>query len=31
MTLPKPQQAMLYSTAIFTGTLSISQLPPGSA
>jgi hypothetical protein len=31
MTLPKPQQAMLYSSVNFTGTLSISQLPQGSA
>ena len=31
MTLPKPQQAMLYSTMSFTGTLSVSQVPQGSA
>lgn len=31
MTLPKPQQAMLYSPINFTGTLSSSQLPQGSA
>lgn len=31
MTLPKPQQAMLYSPINFTGTLSSSQLPQGPA
>jgi hypothetical protein len=31
MTLPKPPQAMLYTTMSFTGTLSTSQVPPGSA
>jgi hypothetical protein len=30
ITLPKPQQAMQYSTMNFTGTLSTIQLPPGS-
>ncbi len=30
LTLPKPQQAMQYSTMNFAGTLSTSQLPPGA-
>jgi hypothetical protein len=30
ITLPKPQQAMQYSTMNFTGTLSTSQLPSGA-
>lgn len=31
MTLPKLQQAMLYSPISFTGTLSISQMPQSPA
>jgi hypothetical protein len=31
ITVPQPQQAMQYSTMNFAGTLSTSQLPPGSA
>lgn len=31
MTVPKPQQAMLYSPISFTGTLSVSRLPQDPA